>query len=75
MWNLKYDTSKPIYKTEKDSQTEQTCGCRGGKGVGGEKDGEFGISRYKPLYIGWINNMVLLCSRVLYIQGTIFNIL
>ena len=30
-WNLKYGTNEPIYKTV-DSQTEQTCGCRGGSG-------------------------------------------
>ena len=23
MWNLKYDTSEPIYKTERDSQTQR----------------------------------------------------
>jgi len=34
----------------------------------GEKDWEFGISRYKLLYIGWINNRVLLNSTGNYIQ-------
>ena len=24
MWNLKYDTDEPIYKTERDSWTERT---------------------------------------------------
>ena len=24
MWNLKYDTNEPIYKTEIDSQTKET---------------------------------------------------
>ena len=38
---------------------EQTCGCQAGAGRGG-KDWEFGISRGKVLYIGWINNKVLL---------------
>ena len=37
---------------------EQTRGCQWG-GVE-EKDGEFGIRRYKLLYIGWINNNILL---------------
>ena len=37
MWNLKYDTNKPIYKTETDSvlqieSREQTCGCQGREG-------------------------------------------
>ena len=31
---------------------------------------EFGTSRYRLLYIGWINNKVLFIA-----QGTIFNIL
>ena len=39
---------------------EQTCGCRWGGG--GRKDWESGVSRCKQLYIGWINNKVLLYS-------------
>ena len=39
-----------------------------GKGVGGGKDWAFGISRSKLLYIGWINNKVLLYSTGNYIQ-------
>ena len=34
----------------------------GGRGGGGRKDWEFGISRCKLVYIGWINNKVLLYS-------------
>ena len=30
MWNLKYGTNEPIYKTKTDSHREQTCGCQGG---------------------------------------------
>ena len=48
----------------KEKQThrhrEQTCGCQGGSGEG--MDWEFGISRGKLLYIGWINNKLLLWS-------------
>ena len=30
MWNLKYDTNDPIYKTETDhGHGEQTCVCQG----------------------------------------------
>ena len=30
MWNLKYGTNDPIYKTETDyEQGEQNCGCQG----------------------------------------------
>ena len=47
---------------------EQTCDCqRAGEG---RMEWEFGISRGKLLYIGWINNKVLL-----YSVGTTFNIL
>ena len=40
---------------------EETCGCQGGEGVG-EGSMEFGISRCKPLYMGRINNKVLLLA-------------
>ena len=46
---------------------EQTCGCQVGWGGGG-MDWELGISRCKLLYIGWINNKVLLYSTGNYIQ-------
>ena len=46
---------------------EQTCGCQGGKGWE-RKDWEFGISRCKLEYIGWINNKILLYSTGNYTQ-------
>ena len=46
---------------------EQTCGCQGGR-----MDWEFGISRYKLLYIEWINK-VLLYSTGNYIQYPVIN--
>ena len=49
---------------------EQTCGCQAG--VGG-KDWEFGISRCTLLYIGWINNKVLLHSTGNYSQYPMIN--
>ena len=51
---------------------EQTCGCPG-CGPGGEKDFQFGISRCKLVYIGRINNKVLLYSRGNYIQYLMIN--
>ena len=47
---------------------EHTCGCQGGGGCWEGKDWEFGVSRCKLLYIGWINNKVLLYSTGNYIQ-------
>ena len=42
---------------------EQTCGCQE-RGM----DGEFGISRFKLVYIGCINNKVLLYGTGNYIE-------
>ena len=39
-----------------------------GRGAGGRMDWEFGISKCKPLYTGWISNKVLLYSTGNYIQ-------
>ena len=50
---------------------EQTCDCQ--RGGGGGKDWEFGISRYKLLYIGRIKNKVLLYSAGNYIQYPVIN--
>ena len=51
---------------------EQTCGCQGGGGGGG-KNWEFGISRCKLVYIGLINNKVLLYSTGISIQYPVVN--
>ena len=45
---------------------------QGRRGRGG-KEWEFGISRGKLLYIGWINNKVLLYSTGNYIQYPVTN--
>ena len=39
----------------------------------GGKDWECGISRCKPLYIGWVNNKILLYSTGNYIQYPVIN--
>ena len=63
MWNLKYGTDEPTYKTERLTVIEnKLVVARGGGGVGGGMDWEFGVSRYELLYIKWINNKVLLYS-------------
>ena len=51
---------------------EQTCDCQM---AGGRRrmDWEFGASRCKLLYIGWINNTILLCSTWNYIQYPVIN--
>ena len=54
-------TQMNLSTKEKQTQRhrEQTCGCQGGRAEGG-MDWEFGVSRCKILYIGWINSKVLL---------------
>ena len=69
MWNLKYDTNECIYETETDSEIQRTdLWLPRGREGGGGMDWEFGISRWKLLYIGWINNKVLLYCTGNYIQ-------
>ena len=61
MWNLKYGTNELICKTGTNSQTQKiNLWSPKGKEGGGGIDEEFGISRYKLLYIKEINNKVLL---------------
>ena len=62
--------------SKKQKQThrhrEQTCGCQG-EGGGGGMDWEFGVSGCKQVYIGWINNKVLLFSTGNSIQYPVIN--
>ena len=56
MWNLKYDINQHIYEIETDLDIENRLVVA--KGGGGGKNWEVGISRYKLVYIEWINNKV-----------------
>ena len=51
MWNIKDSTDEPIYKRERDSQTQRTDLWlpRGGVGESG-MDWEFGVSISKQLH-------------------------
>ena len=71
MWNLKWDTNESTKQKPTHRYRKQTCGCQGEDGGG--IDWEFGISRCKLLYIGWINNKVLLYSTGNYIQYPVVN--
>ena len=56
MQNLNYDTDEPIYKEERDSQTQRTDWLpRGSWGQGGKN---FGISKRKPAYVRERNHEV-----------------
>ena len=62
MWNLKYGTNEPIYKTETDSSW-----------AGRRMDWEFGIGRCKLLHLEWINNKVLRYNTGNYIEYPVIN--
>ena len=52
LWNLKYGTDDPIYKTETDQgQGRQTGGLWGGERGGSGMDGEFGSFLDAKCYI------------------------
>ena len=55
-------------KKKKKSHIEKRLVVAKGEGGGRMMDWEFGISRCKLVYTGWINNKVLLCSTGNYIQ-------
>ena len=59
MWNLKYSTNEPMYKTETDSQTERIDLWVTRRGTGWkEKDGlGVWIGRCKLSYLGCINKV------------------
>ena len=61
---------KGTYLRNSHGYREQTCSCQGGTG---RKNWEFGISRCRLLYTGWINNEVLLYSTWNYIQYPVIN--
>ena len=45
MYNLKYDTNEPIYRTEADSQTQRTdLGLPRGRGLGEGWSGRLGLA-------------------------------
>ena len=59
MWNLKYDPTELLYKTETLSQIKKSDLCLpSGRRIGDEKDWEFGVSRCKLLFTGWPDNKI-----------------
>ena len=63
-----------MMQTNISTKQKQTHKCRdqtwGGRG---EKEWEFGISRHKLLYRGWINKKVLLYGTGNYVQHSVTN--
>ena len=70
MWNLKYDTNEPMHKTETDSQTQTTDLWLPRQGQ--ERSGSSGLAETN-LFIGWINNKVLLYTSGNYNQYPAIN--
>ena len=66
MWNLKYDTHELIYETETDSHREQTV-VEKGEAAGGVVEWEVGGSKWKLLYMEYMDNKVLLYNTENYI--------
>ena len=61
MWNLKYDTNEATYKTETDSDVENSrLVVAKGKGGGRGMNGDLGATRCKLLDLEWISHEVLL---------------
>ena len=73
MWNLKYGTNEPIYKTNRLTDIENRLVVTNGEEGWGGIDWEFGISRCKLLYMEWINSKVLLYSTRNCIQYPVIN--
>ena len=60
MWNLNRGTNAPIYRTETDSDMEnKRVPVSWEREVEG-REWKCGVSKYKLLYIEWINNKALL---------------
>ena len=69
IWNLKYVTNEPIYRTETDSDMENRLVVAKGEGGGSGMDWEFRVSRCKLFHLEWISNEVLLYSTGSSIQS------
>lgn len=68
MWNLRYDTDRPVCETNRITDIENCLVVAKGEGVGRGLECEVGVSKYKLLYIDWINAKVLLYNTENYIQ-------
>ena len=67
MWNIKYDTNKPIYKTEPEQRIDLWLPRKWGRKNG--MNGEFGFRSCPLLHLPWISNEVLLNSTGNSIQS------
>ena len=77
IWQHLYMESKIwqkwTYLWHRCTDIENKCVVTKGEGSRGGKDSEFGISRYQLVYMGWINNRVLLYSTENWTQYPVIN--
>ena len=59
MWNLKYGTNEPIYKTTRLKDIENRLVVTKEEGGGSGMDWEFDISGCKLLNLEWISKVLL----------------
>ena len=71
MWNLKYGTNEPIYKTNRLTDIEKRLVVATRERGRIEMDWEFGVNRCKLLHLEWIYNEVLPYSTGNYIQSLV----
>ena len=60
----------PYHECKIGNTILKSCGCQGGRG---RMELELGLSRYRLLHTGWINNKVLLPSTGSYIHCPVIN--
>ena len=51
MWNLRYDTDRPVCETNRITDIENCLVVAKGEGVGRGLECEVGVSKYKLLYV------------------------
>ena len=66
MWTLKYNANELTSEIGTDSQPQRTDLWFPRRRWMGRLDGEFGVTKCKLLYIGWVNCKVLLHSTEIY---------
>jgi len=67
-WNPKHGTMNLSTKWKKTYIETRLVGAKGER-LGGRREEEFGVSRWKLLHLEWINDKVLLYSTRNYIQS------
>ena len=76
IWNLKYGTNEPTYKTETvHRHKEHARHCQGWAGwwQARQMNWELEVGKFKLLYLEWINNKILMHSTGNYTEYPVVN--